>query len=412
MEMIRSIEIELLRMQSVRDMRVELVERKGLGHPDYIADSASEAASRALCRYYLKEFGTILHHNLDKTLLVGGQANPRFGGGEVLEPIYIIVSGRATTEVRLEDGVHKVPFGKLVVEAVREWIKSNFRYLDPDSHVIIDYMIRRGSADLVTIFEAGKGAIPLANDTSIGVGFAPLTTLERLVYETERTLNNKEFKKKYPAVGEDVKVMGLRRDKKIVLTIAAAIIDREVSNPYEYMKVKEDIVEEVKSLAHKIAPDHEIEVHVNTADMPERGSFYLTVTGTSAEHGDDGQTGRGNRANGLITPMRPISLEATAGKNPVNHVGKIYNILAKLVAEKVYEEHEDLFSDVYVELLSQIGRPIDRPLIANVKLIPRAITMSNIPTHVKEDVVAIVDSYLSNITKITELVLNDQVTLF
>jgi S-adenosylmethionine synthetase len=410
--MVRNIEVELLRMQSVRDMRVELVERKGLGHPDYIADSASEVASRALCRYYLKEFGTILHHNLDKTLLVGGQANPRFGGGEVLEPIYIIVSGRATTEVRLEDGVHKVPFGKLVVEAVREWIKSNFRYLDPDSHVIIDYMIRKGSADLVTVFEAGKGSIPLANDTSIGVGFAPLTTLERLVYETERTLNSREFKKKYPAVGEDVKVMGLRRDKKIVLTIAAAIIDREVSNPYEYMKVKEDIVEEVKGLAHKIAPDYEVEVYVNTADMPERGSFYLTVTGTSAEHGDDGQTGRGNRANGLITPMRPISLEATAGKNPVNHVGKIYNVLAKLIAEKVYEEHKDLFSDVYVELLSQIGKPIDRPLIASVKLIPRDIAMSSIPAHVKEDVVAIVDSYLSNITKITELVLNDQVTLF
>ena len=410
--MVRNIEVELLRMQSVRDMRVELVERKGLGHPDYIADSASEVASRALCRYYLKEFGTILHHNLDKTLLVGGQANPRFGGGEVLEPIYIIVSGRATTEVRLEDGVHKVPFGKLVVEAVREWIKSNFRYLDPDSHVIIDYMIRKGSADLVTVFEAGKGSIPLANDTSIGVGFAPLTTLERLVYETERTLNSREFKKKYPAVGEDVKVMGLRRDKKMVLTIAAAIIDREVSNPYEYMKVKEDIVEEVKGLAHKIASDYEVEVYVNTADMPERGSFYLTVTGTSAEHGDDGQTGRGNRANGLITPMRPISLEATAGKNPVNHVGKIYNVLAKLIAEKVYEEHKDLFSDVYVELLSQIGKPIDRPLIASVKLIPRDIAMSSIPAHVKEDVVAIVDSYLSNITKITELVLNDQVTLF
>jgi S-adenosylmethionine synthetase len=410
--MVRNIEVELLRMQSVKDMRVELVERKGLGHPDYIADSASEVASRALCRYYLKEFGTILHHNLDKTLLVGGQANPRFGGGEVLEPIYIIVSGRATTEVRLEDGVHKVPFGKLVVEAVREWIKSNFRYLDPDSHVIIDYMIRKGSADLVTVFEAGKGSIPLANDTSIGVGFAPLTTLERLVYETERTLNSREFKKKYPAVGEDVKVMGLRRDKKMVLTIAAAIIDREVSNPYEYMKVKEDIVEEVKGLAHKIAPDYEVEVYVNTADMPERGSFYLTVTGTSAEHGDDGQTGRGNRANGLITPMRPISLEATAGKNPVNHVGKIYNVLAKLIAEKVYEEHKDLFSDVYVELLSQIGKPIDRPLIASVKLIPRDIAMSSIPAHVKEDVVAIVDSYLSNITKITELVLNDQVTLF
>jgi S-adenosylmethionine synthetase len=80
----RNIVVETLKFQSVKDMRVELVERKGLGHPDYIADSASEAASRALSKYYLKEFGTILHHNLDKTLLVGGQAHPQFGGGYII----------------------------------------------------------------------------------------------------------------------------------------------------------------------------------------------------------------------------------------------------------------------------------------------------------------------------------------
>ncbi|MEM2013982.1 MAG: methionine adenosyltransferase, partial [Desulfurococcaceae archaeon] len=313
----RNIEVELLRMQSVRHMRVELVERKGLGHPDYIADSASEAASRALCKYYLKEFGTILHHNLDKTLLVGGQASPRFGGGEVLEPIYIVVSGRATTEVRLGGATYSVPYGKLIVEAVKDWIRKNFRYLDPDTHVIVDYKVRKGSADLVAVFEAGKEAVPLANDTSMGVGYAPLTVLEKLVYETERLLNSKEFKKKHAAVGEDVKVMGLRRDKQIVLTVAAAIIDREVRDKYEYMKVKEDIVEEVEALAHSIAPEYDVMIYVNTADIPERDSFYLTVTGTSAEHGDDGATGRGNRANGLITPMRPVSIEATAGKNPV-----------------------------------------------------------------------------------------------
>lgn len=408
----RSIEIEILRMQSVRDMRVELVERKGLGHPDYIADSSSEVASRALCKYYLREFGAILHHNLDKTLLVGGQASPRFGGGDVLEPIYIIVAGRATTEVRGHDGVSQIPYGKLVVESVKDWIRKNFRYLDPEAHVIVDYKIRKGSADLVTVFEAGRDRAPLANDTSIGVGFAPLTVLESLVYETERLLNNKDFKKKHPAIGEDVKVMGLRRDKEIVLTIAAAIIDREVRDKYEYLKTKEDVVFEVLELANKIAPDYNVKVFINTADIPEKDSLYLTVTGTSAEHGDDGATGRGNRANGLITPMRPISMEATAGKNPVNHVGKIYNVLAKLIAEKIYREHRDEFSDVYVEILSQIGKPIDRPLIASVKLIPHDLSIREIPSHTRENVHNIVDEYLANIRRITELIINDQVILY
>lgn len=399
-------------MQSVRDMRVELVERKGLGHPDYIADSSSEVASRALCKYYLREFGAILHHNLDKTLLVGGQASPRFGGGDVLEPIYIIVAGRATTEVRGHDGVSQIPYGKLVVESVKDWIRKNFRYLDPEAHVIVDYKIRKGSADLVTVFEAGRDRAPLANDTSIGVGFAPLTVLESLVYETERLLNNKDFKKKHPAIGEDVKVMGLRRDKEIVLTIAAAIIDREVRDKYEYLKTKEDVVFEVLELANKIAPDYNVKVFINTADIPEKDSLYLTVTGTSAEHGDDGATGRGNRANGLITPMRPISMEATAGKNPVNHVGKIYNVLAKLIAEKIYREHRDEFSDVYVEILSQIGKPIDRPLIASVKLIPHDLSIREIPSHTRENVHNIVDEYLANIRRITELIINDQVILY
>lgn len=406
----RNIVVETLRFQSVRDMKVELVERKGVGHPDYIADSASEAASRALSKYYLKEFGTILHHNLDKTLLVGGQAKPRFGGGYVIEPIYIIVAGRATTEVKTEDGIIEIPFGSIIVEAVREWIKENMRYLDPDKHVIIDYKVRKGSTDLVSVFEAGKIAVPLANDTSIGVGYAPLSTLEKLVLETERKLNSKEYKSRNPAVGEDVKVMGLRQDKKIVLTIAAAIIDSLVRDIDEYLNVKEQIKEDVLDLASKIAGDHDVEVFVNTADMPDKEVVYLTVTGTSAEHGDDGATGRGNRANGLIPPMRPISLEATAGKNPVNHVGKIYNIVAKRIAEKVYESI-DGFKDVYVELLSQIGKPIDQPLIASIKIIPDN-KYAELPGHIVEEIRAIADEELANITRITMDILENKEILY
>ncbi|ADI32253.1 methionine adenosyltransferase [Staphylothermus hellenicus] len=406
----RNIVVEALKYQSVRDMKVELVERKGVGHPDYIADSASEWASRALSKFYLKKFGTILHHNLDKTLLVGGQSHPRFGGGYLIEPIYIVVAGRATTEVKTEDGVVKVPFGALIVEAVREWIKKNMRYLDPDKHVIIDYKVRKGSADLVSVFEAGKKTVPLANDTSIGVGYAPLSTLEKLVLETEKMLNSREYKSRNPAVGEDVKVMGLRQDRKIVLTIAAAIIDSLVRDLDEYLNIKEQIKEDVLNLASKIAGDYDVEIFINTADMPNKEVVYLTVTGTSAEHGDDGATGRGNRANGLIPPMRPISLEATAGKNPVNHVGKIYNIVAKRIAEKVYESI-DGFKDVYVELLSQIGKPIDQPLVASIKIIPDNKHLE-LPGHVVEEIKAIADEELANITKITMDILEGKEILY
>ncbi|MFN7106049.1 MAG: methionine adenosyltransferase, partial [Pyrobaculum sp.] len=101
---------------------VEIVERKGQGHPDYIADGISEWVSRYLSRYYLENFGTILHHNIDKTLVVGGQAAPRFGSGEVLQPIYVLVSGRATYEVRARDGVVKIPLGPLAIQAAKDWL--------------------------------------------------------------------------------------------------------------------------------------------------------------------------------------------------------------------------------------------------------------------------------------------------
>ena len=403
----RNIVVEEVNWQPVESLNVELVERKGLGHPDYIADSVAEAASRALSKYYLEKYGTILHHNLDKVLLVGGQANPRFGGGEVLQPIYIIVAGRATTEVRVEDGIETIPVGTLTISAAKDWIKRNMRYLNPEEHVIIDYKIGKGSADLVKVYELGK-EMPLANDTSFGVGYAPLTTLEKIVYETERYLNSPNVKKELPEVGEDIKVMGLRRDKTIEITVAAAMISKLVPDIDHYIAVKEELENRVLSLASNIAPDYDIKVYVNNADRPEKGLVYLTVTGTSAEHGDDGATGRGNRANGLITPMRPMSLEATAGKNPVSHVGKLYNVLAGIIANRIYSEIDDV-KEVYVSILSQIGRPIDDPLVANVKLLP---TNGKITNTMKSDAESIVDEELSNIKKLTELILNERVTLY
>ena len=108
-------------------------------------------------------------------------------------------------------------------------------------------------------------------------------------------------------------------------------------------------------------------VEINTADGYTADSVYLTVTGTSAEAGDDGQVGRGNRANGLITPYRPMSIEAPAGKNPVTHVGKLYNVLAQRIARAIVDEIAGA-QEAYCGLLSQIGRPINEPQLIDVKV--------------------------------------------
>jgi len=404
----RNIVVRELQQPAVEEGQVELVERKGLGHPDYISDAVAEEASRQLSIYYRERFGTIMHHNLDKVLLVGGQAAPRWGGGEVLQPIYIIVSGRATTEVRTSSGVEEVPVGRIILKAVKEWVKRNLRFLDPETHVVVDYKIGKGSADLRGIFES-RSASHRANDTSFGAGFAPLTTLERLVIETERTLNSQEFKSRVPASGEDVKVMGLRNGNVIDITVANAIVSRFVRDKDEYMSVKEEIKEKVLDVASKIAPNYDVRVYVNNGDIPEEEVFYITVTGTSAEHGDDGATGRGNRVNGLITPMRPMSLEAAAGKNPVNHIGKIYNVVATELAQLIYTKVPNV-REVYVRLLGQIGRPIDDPLIADVSLLmERGVSVSN---NVKAEIASLVDEYLSKLPQLTERFLVGAVQLF
>ncbi|MCG2883420.1 methionine adenosyltransferase [Sulfolobales archaeon SCGC AB-777_K20] len=403
----RNIHVQLSHWADVDNLEVELVERKGTGHPDFIADSASEEASKRLSLYYLKNYGVILHHNLDKTLLVGGQAVPRFKGGEVVQPIYIIVSGRATTEVKTESGVESVPVGTIIIEAVKDWLRNNFRYLDPEMHVVVDYKVGKGSADLVGIFQASKGD-PLSNDTSFGVGFYPYSTLENLVYSTERLLNSKEFKAKVPEVGEDVKVMGLRKGKDIELTIAMAVISKLVSDVNNYLAVKEEVKQAVLDLASKIAPSYNVRVNVNTGDRVDKGILYLTVTGTSAEHGDDGMTGRGNRASGLITPMRPMSLEATAGKNPVNHVGKMYNVLANVIAKKVVEQVKDVKS-AQVEILGQIGRPISDPLITNVQVHTYS---GQLTADIRREIEGIADEQLARVTKLTEDILEGRAQLF
>jgi S-adenosylmethionine synthetase len=182
----------------------------------------------------------------------------------------------------------------------------------------------------------------------------------------EKHLNSPEIKKSYPEIGEDIKVMGIRREEKICLTVACAFVDRFVNNSDDYCHKKARLQTIVRKAARQVI-DQPITVEIDTGDDLERGNFYLTVTGTSAEAGDDGQAGRGNRVNGLITPYRPMTLKAAAGKNPVTHVGKLYNVVANLITAALVEEIDEVTA-AYCYLVSQIGQPVERPQIIDVQL--------------------------------------------
>lgn len=345
----------------------EVVERKGLGHPDTICDALAEALSRTLSRHYLDAFGVILHHNVDKALLVGGAARPAFGGGEVLEPIDIYLAGRAVERV----GDKAIPVREIVEETSRQWLMDNMRALDVERHVRLHCCIRQGSVELRDLYQRRGSGPTLANDTSCGVGFAPLSPLEQLVLAVEREINSAPFREAHPAGGEDVKIMGMRRgsDGTVSLTVARAFIDRHLPDRAAYDAEKDKLAAEIHRIGASSGID-DLTVAVNTADGEGNDQIYLTVTGTSGESGDDGEVGRGNRINGLITPDRPMSLEAVAGKNPVSHVGKLYNLAATEIAQRVTSE----FSEVecaHVFLVSAIGRPIDQPQYVRVALVMR-----------------------------------------
>jgi S-adenosylmethionine synthetase len=341
----------------------EIAERKGRGHPDSLCDALAENLSIGLSRFYLERFGAILHHNVDKALLLGGAARPAFAGGDLVEPIEIILAGRATRRFR---GV-TVPVDELAVDLSREWLRRHIRHIDPARDVRIVPRIRETSPDLAALFLRGAEArAPLANDTSFGVGFAPLDRLERAVLEVERALAAPDTRTECPEIGDDVKVMGLRSGERIELTVACAFVGRHVSDLADYFAKKERL-RSLLADAVSEALGGDIDVEINTADGETADSIYLTVTGLSAEAGDDGQVGRGNRVNGLITPCRPMSLEAAAGKNPVSHTGKLYNLLAGRIARTLTSELPGV-EEAYCYLLSRIGSPVSDPALADIAL--------------------------------------------
>jgi len=359
------VRVSELHQVPLEEQDLEIVERKGIGHPDHICDAIMNEVSVALSKEYLKRYGHVQHHNIDKGLLAAGEVKRRYGGGEVKRPMLMVFGDRATYDV---DG-DPIPVDELAVDTAKKWLRKNLRFVDPDRHVRYQVELKKGSAALTDIFKR-KGKYYGANDTSAAVGYAPLSNTEKIVLQTERYINSPGFKKEFPETGEDVKIMAAREGKELTLTVALAFVDKFIENENQYFKRKAEVEEDVNRFVRNRVKFDPANVNMNTLDKRGRGmdGIYLTVLGTSADDGDGGQVGRGNRPTGIIPLNRPTCSEAAAGKNPVSHVGKIYNLLTYEIANRVYEKVSGV-KEVYVWLLSQIGRPINEPKVAGVELI-------------------------------------------
>ena len=382
--------------QFIESLPVEIVERKGIGHPDSLCDGIAERISVEYSRWCQENLGTLLHHNFDKVQLVAGEVKLGYGGGEMVRPIRIQIAGRGTPTWQGRE----IPLDAIAIEAARRHVRETMRHLDPDRHMLIESFVGRGAEELCYVVDHVT-----ANDTSFGVSHWPRSGLENAVYETSRYINY-QLIDQFP-VGEDVKVMGARQGDRMVLTVAMPFLAQQIGDATEYVEAKRAAEAAIQAFAERL--DHrDVKVMVNTADQVAAGAVYLTLTGTSAEMGDDGAVGRGNRVNGLITPFRAASLEAACGKNPISHVGKVYNVLAMLAARDIVTRVPTV-REATVYLLSQIGAPLDQPLVATVQVRP---TTGALTRSIQADVRAVLDENLAQVHTVRERILAREFPLF
>lgn len=356
---------------------IVIAERKGYGHPDTMADQLAEALSRAYSRHTLARFGAVLHHNFDKLCLLGGASEVRYGSGRMLSPVRVLVNGRAARSC----GGEAIPVDELIRNTVTDFFAERLPRLADAIHVELNVTSNSSPGAVTTGREtpertrwfAPRSAddlrerrCHLANDTSLGTGWAPESPVEAFVRDLADMLSAPgEYTRARPWLGSDVKVMAFADADEIDVVACVPQKCEHVRDRATYLANRAQVHDDCLSYAKRRFPVMKVRIRLNNRDIPEQDELYLTYTGSSIESGDEGVVGRGNRVTGLITPLRPMNMEGANGKNPVYHVGKLYNVTAQRLAQRLYETTG---SYAEVHLISATGHRLDRPWRALVRL--------------------------------------------
>jgi S-adenosylmethionine synthetase len=352
-----------------------ITEIKGIGHPDTLCDGAAEYVSQKYSQYCLDKFGEVLHHNCDKFAILGGTSEVSFGSGKIIKPFKFIMNGRFSESFAGE----KIEYKDLIRKWIREYISSILTNIDPINDIeIIDMIHSNPSPGVIdedisnlpprsSIFmfaprdkmDLTQSTFLESNDTSSGVGYAPYRLSDKVAISIENKLNSIDFKSENPYIGSDIKVMVTVIDNNIDITTCIPFIGLYTPT-IEFYKEKISWLKEYinKDLVSQFGYEYSFNITINNRDVIEMNEVYLTATGSSVESGDEGMVGRGNRVNGVISMIGPMSMEGACGKNPIYHIGKLYNVLAEKIAFKIY----DLYNiPCKVFLVSQTGRDLRDP---------------------------------------------------
>lgn len=389
-----------------------IVERKGLGHPDTLADHLAERLSRAYSHHTVERFGAVLHHNFDKLALLGGASEVRYGAGRMTAPVRVLVNGRAAPMC----GGERIPVEEIVEAEVRAFFSERLPEVSDHLDIVFNITSNSSPGAVLTgdevpdrtrwfnprsIEDLRERRVRLSNDTSLGTGWAPENTFESFVRElVNRFSGDSEFTRTHAWCGSDVKLMGYWDGEQADVVLCVPQKSRSVASRAEYVRNTESVLAECHRLADLRLPGAGARFRLNARDVPEKDELYLTYTGSSIESGDEGVVGRGNRVNGLITPLRPMNLEGANGKNPVYHVGKLYNIAARRLAERLHEatgEHAE------VHLVSATGQRLDQPWRVLVRL--------SSPDAEMDKVQALVEETLSEFPALTDELVTDGIVL-
>lgn len=404
----------------IDDTEFEVVERKGIGHPDTLCDTIAEKVSQAYSQYCLKRYGIILRHMVDKIALSGGASKVKFGGGEMQKPIRLYLNCRFTRTYQKET----IPYLEIVKDVVYKHFGEVLPLLDLDQWLMIvdntHFAPGPGvvyESDGTTqnerqfFFEIPEKEFAVfhdnslrSNDTSTAVAYSPMSITEKTVILIETTLNEKGFKKLYPYVGTDIKVMARRIKKNLDITVCVPFVSGYTPSKEFYFEKLKFLENRIKELVDLNFADYNVNVFLNTRDNPHKSDYYLTLTGSAIESGDEGVVGRGNRYNGVIPFTRHMSMEACCGKNPVYHVGKVYTALCSLISQEIFSL---VGLETYVYLTSQMGQSLSDPWSACVEVCGGSAD----PTE-RQVIEAIIEKTLANANETTRKIVAGEINLY
>lgn len=401
---------------NIDDVLFEVVETKGKGHPDNICDTLAEKISAAYSRYCVEHYGVVLRHMIDKLSILGGGSKVKFGGGEMVSPIKLLINGRFTNCFQKE----KIDYMAIVTKTIKDYFKELFPLLDVEKflEIVDNTHHNEGPGVIYNSDDSTKNERKKffevvnqndfrrhnnhfrCNDTSTTVSYYPMSNLEKTVLEIEQTLNSHKYKEKYPWTGNDIKVMGIRKDKKIEITSCVPLISRYIKDLEDYICKLKLIKEDIYKIVLFHFKDAEIEIFVNTRDNYENNDMYMTLIGSAVESGDEGAVGRGNRSRGVIPFCRNFSMEAPCGKNPVYHTGKLFTAIGDKISKDIYDKY-NIENVVYCT--SKMGDNIEEPWNVSIEL------NTTTTAEIKEEINSIVQEQIKNHYKITEKIISQEI---